>query len=471
MTLLAPTQTPPPTADGWRLRLDRDESGVRSLSAALGAVLAERFAGPKVVVGCDGRACGRRLATESARLLAGRGCKVALAGLLPTPVATDAVRHGGYDAAVLVTASHNPAGWTGVKLKLAPGGPPDRDLELSVNRRASSSPPPAGGAAPAPLPSVGEELLRSYAERVLGYVDRAPIRERAPLVVVDGLNGVGGALLRDLLLASGCHVIAAGVEPAPDFGGVAPNPMLPEARSRAGEAVRSSNAVAGFVLDGDADRLGVIDERGEFVPPHDVFSLLLPVAAATAPPPAAVATTVETGSIVGCVAAELGRRMIETPVGFKHISPAMREGRVFAGAGAVGDLGFRHHSFDRDALLAALMLAQLLSERRAPLSRLVADLRRRYGSTSYFNRSFAIRPGAAPDLLTLGHTALSAASLDRDPIAISEVDGVKLVLGARDFLSLRRGTTEPLLRVSLELSKTGRAAEAILESIRLQLDA
>jgi phosphomannomutase len=287
---------------------------------------------------------------------------------------------------------------------------------------------------------------------------------------VDGLNGVGGALLRDLLVACGCRVTAVGVEPAPDFGGVTPNPMLPEARRRAAEVVRSSRAVAGFVLDGDADRLGVIDERGEFVAPHDVFGLLLPVAAATAPSPAAVATTVETGSIVSCVAAELGRRTIETPVGFKHISPAMREGRVFAGAGAVGDLGFRHHSFDRDAPLAALMLVRLLSERRASLGKLAAGLRRRYGSTTYFGGSFAIPPESVPDLTTLGRTALSAASLDRDLIGISEVDGAKLIFGARDFLSLRRGTTEPVLRVSLELSTAGRAADAILESIRLQLD-
>jgi phosphomannomutase len=439
------------------------------LAAAIASVLGERQARPQALVARDERADGAALAAEVGGVLEAGGCEVANAGALPTPVVTYAVGDQRFDAGVIVTASHNPAGWTGLKVKVPPGCPPDRAFEQEVQRRAEDSSEVSVGSALQVDPFLGAHLTDAYLRRLLGYLEEEDGgRTLGVSVVVDGLNGVGGELLRDLLAGAGCEVATLGALPMGDFGGVSPDPILAEARARAREAVVAGGADVGFVLDGDADRLGVIDERGRYVEPHDLLALLLPLVR-RGEDPDAVAVTVAAGSIVRRAAAELGLEVFETPVGFKHVAPLMREGRVFAGGGGVGDIGFRFHGLDRDPLLTALLIARLLGEGRGSLGRQVADLHRRLGETSGATRSLPLPPGSAPQLKSLGGKALAAVGLGGEIVEVSHLDGVKFYLSEDRFLLLRLGTTEPVLRLNLEMG-TAEEVEAVLESIRARME-
>ncbi|NUT50253.1 MAG: phosphoglucomutase, partial [Saccharothrix sp.] len=373
---------------------------------------------------------------------------------LPTPTATAAVRRGDADIALLVTASHNPARWNGLKVKVAPGCPLPRELESEIDahfqvRRLDVSPRDDFGAEPPDL------LVDQHIAEVLARAGTAP---RPLAVTVDGLGGVAGEPVARLCERLGWTVTRVACAPDPDFGGIVPDPSVPASRERAA-GHRTDLAI---VLDGDGDRVYLLDHRGRTVQPSELLALLLERREELGLPTAGVAVTASTGTAVRAVARRIGVPVHEVGVGFKHLSPLLATNSVDVAGGAVGDLSFTEFGLDRDPFAAIVLLAELLST-GSSLAALLDDLRARVGALSWFESKVDVE-GADPR--AAGLTALRACGLD--PIEITEVDGTKFWLPGGQWLLLRASTTEVGVRVYVELGDEP-ATRALVRSVEEQL--
>lgn len=455
-------------ADGWRGIVGEGFSpdAAAVLAAAIGEELKVRFSTGSVLVAHDARFQSAETAQRVAVTLAGAGLRaVCTNGAVPTPATTLAVRQRGYLAAVIITASHNPFYWNGVKLKVRPGMPPGRELEAAIERRHRElklSPmcsAGTGGTVGDPVDS--EELAAALLDAALARVDTNAIRSAGLRVGVDGLHGVAGPLLKRALEAAGCSVELLGGDADPLFSGLVPDPTRAASRTRLAEYVRSRGADLGLLLDGDGDRLGVVDGRGRIVWPHDVMALLLKQWHRRDGGPGVVATTVATGSIVRRLARSLGREVVETAVGFKHIAPMLQSGRAVLGGGAVGDVGFRGHGCDRDPFLAALVLLEIVARGRGGFDKVVGALHADHGNSAYGELTLPVSGVPATKLEHLGFSALREVNLASSVTEVQRIDGVKLRLGETAWLLLRPASTEPGIRVHAELATPEELASLI----------
>ncbi|WP_231748184.1 phosphoglucomutase [Burkholderia sp. ABCPW 14] len=475
------------SADGWRGLIGRTftpERAARLAAAIVTIARAQDGDGPRVVVGYDCRRLGRRTAQLVARAAGDAGARaVRIVAHLPTPTASYLVGAGDAELALLVTASHNPPEWNGVKAKGRPGCSLDAELERRADELFDDSERAAGDArfgeppgkpsgkadearaddARGPGDAIFEECDASpWIDRHVAHVlSRLPATPERPLrVVVDGLGGIaGGAMLR-LCGALRWSATPLGCTPSANFGGVAPDPSLPASRGRAADAVRTGRADLGLVVDGDGDRVYAIDGDGRTVEPHELFALLLAHRHRRryGHPERGIAITAATGALVRRMCARWHRPVVELPVGFKHLSPLLVEGRIDAGAGGVGDLAFAEFGVDRDPFGAVALLADLLATSGRPLASLVSDLRHRYGRFDW-HESHVDGDATDTQLRAAGRRALERCGFDARTARITTVDGVKFSLDSGEWLLLRPSTTEGGIRVYGELL-SARAAGA-----------
>ncbi|WP_232355236.1 phosphoglucomutase [Burkholderia oklahomensis] len=480
------------SADGWRGLIGSTftpERAARLAATIVTAVRAHDGGGPRVVVGYDCRRLGHRAARLIARAAGDAGARaVRIVEHLPTPTASYLVGAGDAELALLVTASHNPPEWNGVKAKGRPGCPLDAELERRADalfddsERAAGDAPlgePPGEPSGEPFDKADEACADDagglddaifeecdaspWIDRHIAHVlSRLPATPDQPLrVVVDGLGGIaGGAMLR-LCDALRWSATPLGCTPSADFGGVAPDPSLPASRRRAADAVCAEHADLGLVVDGDGDRVYAIDGDGRTVEPHELFALLLAHRHRRryGHPERGVAVTAATGALVRRLCARWNRPVVELPVGFKHLSPLLVEGRVDAGGGSVGDLAFAEFGVDRDPFGAVALLADLLATSSQSLAALVADLRHRHGRLDW-HESHVDGDATDAQLRDAGRRALERCGFDARSARITTVDGVKFSLDSGEWLLLRPSTTESGIRVYGELLSTRAAGAA-----------
>jgi phosphomannomutase len=452
------------SADGWRGRIGSGFSA-RDVGLIARFVLDRLAAAPlgRIVVSHDGREGGAAAAAAAIAAIRARRPSAGIIFLphLPTPVASALLASGSADLAILVTASHNPASWNGVKVKVPPGSPLSGADEAWVTCAYHRSRPRADGddAPAAALPRPGDTAAvvdrhgLALAERI-GFAD-----QRGRRVVVDGLHGIAGAPMARLLRRLGCDAIALGEEPLADFAGLRPDPTSISACGRCVEAVRSAGAEFGIVLDGDGDRMIVIDRTGAAVQSHELMSVLIEFA-----PPALqpllggdVLVTTTCGQMIRALAERRGAAVEETPVGFKYIGRLLAERRGAVGVGSVGDLGFEAFTTDRDPMAAMLLLLSVLDWTGAPVDELVASLRSRLGLTEieWLELHLPARDGEGVDARDVLREA--ASSLEWGAALETTVDGLRAHGPNRAWLLARASTTEGGCRLYGEVSTADRA--------------
>jgi phosphomannomutase len=437
------------SADGWRGLIGT--TFTPDAAARLAACAVETVPAGQVLVTHDGRHGGHLAALRVAAAAGAAGAeRVRLVPHLPTPTATAAVRQGRADLAILVTASHNPASWNGVKIKIPPGCPLPGPLEREIDGRYRDDTRLFG---PGEVERCdGSRLMAEHFAEVLAKAGTTPATRVR--VVVDGLSGIAGGPMARLCAALNWEVHELGCVPDPDFAGLVPDPTLPRSRRRAAERVRVTGADLGVILDGDGDRLSLLDHRGRDILPHEVFGLLLEHRHRRGREARGIAVTTATGSVARQVAGWLGAPVTEVAVGFKHLTPLLLSGRVDAAAGGVGDLTFAEYGVDRDPFAAVVLLADLLERTGCRLADLVDDLRARAGARDWFESRVPGRrdPGS---LHAAGHRALLGAGLAGSVRSVTDLDGVKFWLDDAQWLLLRASSTEGGVRVYGELN-TGR---------------
>lgn len=412
----------------------------------------------RMVVGFDTRFLSDRYAVEAARVLAANGYKVYLTSAdVPTPAVSYAVRHLGAIAGLMITASHNAPRYNGVKLKAAYGGSARteqcRRVEVYLNDNESRGRGPN---------LIDYETARksglierfnptpAYYDHLRSLIDLDAIADNPQHVVVDSMFGSGRGQIQGILQGTGCEVFEVRGEMNPGFGGIHPEPIARYLGALAG-AIAAGHGQLGLATDGDADRLGAMDGRGQFVDPHRILSLALRYLVETRKLRGKVVKTVSTTQMINRLGSQYGLEVIETPVGFNHIADWILKDDVLIGGEESGGMYFRGHIPEGDGVLIGLLLLEAVAVSGSSLDELVEDLLIQAGPSHYERLDLRLaRPIAKADMVARLSEDAPETIGGRRRIQTNTMDGVKYILEDDSWLLIRPSGTEPVLRVYAE---------------------
>ena len=316
----------------------------------------------------------------------------------------------------------------------------------------------------APRPDLIQALdvRRPYLATLSGLVDWDRLRKAGFRFLIDPMHGAGRGLLLELFERNGIEAAEIRGNRDPLFGGVNPEPIEPHVEALR-RAIRVGGYDAGFALDGDADRIGAMDPDGTFITPHQIFSILLWHLAGTRGLAGDVAKSFTVTKMIDKIAAKLGRKVWETPVGFKYICEKMLEGDIVLGGEESGGIGTKLYLPERDATVSALLLAEVMAWHGKRLGELVAMLHREHGEHHYGRVDLTLEDGQKEKALAYFAAPNLQKFLDWPVVRREDLDGVKFYLGDIGWAMVRASGTEPMLRVYSETTRPETTRRALDE--------
>lgn len=462
--------------DGWRAVISDTftYTNLRLVAQAIAdALLADRRntgslaarEDTRVVVGFDTRFLSDRYAQEVARVMAANGIHVHLAHAdCPTPAISYSVKHLGAAAGVMITASHNAPRYNGVKLKSANGASAPREqcrrVEVYLNDNESRSRGPNQMELEAAL---AQKLIEpfnpipAYYDHLRTLIDFNAIAANPLRIVVDSMYGSGRGAIKGILQGTGCEVHEIRGEMNPGFGGVHPEPILKYLGPLVG-AISQGHGALGLVTDGDADRVGAMDERGNFVDPHKIMALAFKHLVEKRGLRGAAVRTVSTTRMIDRLAGKYGLPVHETPVGFNHIADLMLSEDVLIGGEESGGISFKGHIPEGDGILMALLLIEIVASNGGSLHDLVEELLAEVGPAHYARTDLRLKRPVEKETMTQRLAQEAPQAIGGESVVdVLTNDGCKYVLADDSWLLIRPSGTEPVLRVYAE----GRSPEMV----------
>lgn len=458
--------------DGWRAVISDTFTfaNVRLVAQAIADVVREQTSSSaasatplRMVVGFDTRFLSDRYAREVASVLAANGIQVDLTQAdTPTPAVSYAVVARGAAGGIMITASHNPPRYNGIKLKTAYGGsasPADCkrvEARLLENGEARRTPQDMDFD-----DAVAAGLIRrfdprpGYLAHLAGLIDFDTIRRANLRIVVDAMYGAGRGYLANYLQQAGVEVLELRGEMNPGFNGIHPEPIARYLQPLAA-AMQGEPWQLGLATDGDADRIGAMAPGGRFIDPHVIMALSLRYLVQQRRQRGMIVKTVSTTQMLNRLASAYDLELRETPVGFNHISDLMMAHDVLIGGEESGGISIKGHIPEGDGILMGLLLAEIVAAHGGDFNGLLADLVREVGPFYYARNDFRLKPIS-------GRPPLSKAEIvtrltqppptDVGGVSVAQVsvaDGVKFLLADHSWLLIRPSGTEPVLRMYAE---------------------
>ena len=460
--------------DGWRAIIAEDFTFAnveRVAQAAADYWSANPVPGTerKVIVGYDRRFLSNEFGRRTAEVLAGNDFQVVLTPEpTPTPSVSFAVKAQRAVGGVMITASHNPPIFNGFKLKSHFGGSAEpatcQAVESCLDRNPVRTKDLAGSVKAGQVRL--QDVRPAHYAALKKLVDFKLIAKSRLRFAHEALFGVGAGCFDQLLAGTTCQVTTLNGQHDPLFGGINPEPI---ARNyvRSAAFLRQHPHDICLVTDGDADRVGGMDGRGNYLTTHQLICLLLQHCIVNRQGRGRVVKALTTTSMVDKMCAAHGLELVETGVGFKYIAAEMIKGGVLLGAEESGGIGFPGHIPERDGIAAGLMLLEMLATERVSVNRLLARLVKQFGPHCYgrIDTHFPLElRGALMDFLQNNPPA----KLLRSPLAdVKTYDGVKFVAQDTSWLMLRGSGTEPILRIYAEARSEADAQKLLRFGVRL----
>jgi len=459
--------------DGWRgiIADDFTYANVRVAAAAIANyVLAHENASAGVCIGYDTRFGSHSFALVVARVLADAGIPVALAAeITPTPALSYAVRERKAAGGVMITSSHNPAEWNGVKYKASYGGSGKPSIMTAIEGYLDH--PLAPAAAPASIETV--DFNPDYIAAITRFVDLAAIKASGYKFLIDCMYGAGRGIVAGIFTRAGIPFVEMRSEINPAFPGINPEPILPHIHATQ-LAVVAERCDAGMIVDGDADRIGAVDEHGNVVDAHKIFAILLKWLLERKQWPGDVTRAFNTTKMLDRICAKYGRRLHEHGIGFKYVCDLMLEQDILIGGEESGGVGISRHLPERDGLLNSLLLANVMADEKKTLGQLVAALQQEFGEHQYGRIDMHIDEALKQSAISRARAGVADIA-GMKVLRMETLDGIKFFLenpacagqpnAAETWLLLRASGTEPLLRVYCESCSVA-SVEQVLEAAR-----
>lgn len=444
--------------DGWRAIIGETFTfdNVRACAQATAEHFNATYGTARhLVVGYDTRFLSDEFALSVARVLAGNGFQVQLAsGPAPTPALSYRIIETGASGGVMVTSSHNPYMWNGIKIKPHYGGSASPEIVVDIEKRipAIIADPSKERLAAASSDAITRfDPVPGYLDALRKQVDMARVRGAGFKVAVDPMFGAGQGLFSQLFDGAATSITELHNVRNPLFPGMrAPEPI----DANIGEllaTVGSGDFLAGVANDGDADRVGFVDEHGGYIDQLRTFALLVNYLLGQRGLRGPVVKSVTTTRMAQLLAKHYGVESYETPVGFKYIGPLMMEHDALIGGEESGGYGFRGHLPERDGILSGLFLLDAMAQAGKVPSELLADVFAITGPHFYERLDFELEPGSNARIKAVLDAAAPAEVAGRPVTSSDRLDGWRFEI-AEGFLLLRLSGTEPLLRIYTEVT-------------------
>jgi phosphomannomutase len=459
--------------DGWRgiIADDFTFANARAVAQAISRyVVRGEDARKGVIIGYDHRYSAEHVARIVAEVVSSTGTAVWLCDKpCPTPAVSQLVRQRSAAGGIVITASHNPYHWNGIKYKASYGSSALPSIVAQIEKElvfVESSGVPPLPAQPKLIQSL--EPRAPYLEALEKLVDWDRIRKTKFRFVFDAMYGSAAGLLPELFKRNGIHCDEIRGTRDPRFGGVHPEPIEPHIAALR-EAVLAGKYDAGFAADGDGDRIGAIDRDASFINPHQIFSLLVWHLAGMRNLPGDIAKTFSVTKLIDKLAKKLNRKLHEVPIGFKYICELMLEQNILIGGEESGGIGFSLYLPERDATVSALFLAELMAWHGKTLGELLAALHAEFGEHHYGRVDLDVKSGQKEKAIAFFSDGKCKEILNFPVTRREDLDGIKLYLGDIGWVMVRASGTENLLRVYSETNKretTRRTLDAVVATVQ-----
>jgi len=458
--------------DGWRdiIADNFTFANLRLAAQAVAGYLLEENSAPLVIVGHDTRFLSRRFAEAAAEVLAASGVKVAITkSFAPTPAVSYAVVHRRAQGGIVITASHNPAKYNGFKFKAAYGGSATPDIMGKIEARylanlEASKEPKSTYFSDAVKSGIIEifEPESEYFAKLTSLLDTSVFTGNKIRVLIDPLYGAGQGFLSRFLESLDCRTEEIHNSVLPTFGGLNPEPIEPNL-SELKKSVVAGGFALGLALDGDADRIGAVDELGNFVNSHQIFSLVLKHLVEARGWRGKVIKTVSTTQMVDRLARKYDLPLVETPIGFKYICDHMLAGDVLIGGEESGGISIKGHIPERDGLLMGSLIIEVMLAENKKLSQLLAELADVAGPAYYSRIDKEITLAEKDKFIDWLESCELSHISSRQIIEQHKKDGFKFFFRGGSWLLVRPSGTEPVIRFYAE-AETRQEVEFLLDN-------
>lgn len=445
--------------DGWRDRIAENFTFENLAKVVDGAAVYILMQGekPKVAVGYDMRFLSDKYAEFTAHRLAGYGFTVYLFDAsVPTPLVSFAVKEKKLSAGIVITSSHNPAPYNGFKMKNKYGAGLSKEEVKQVEQLANAGARPADKEGKIVKFNYDEEYLAKIKE----LVDIESIKKSGLKIVVDSLFGPGGRYIEKLF--SGYKKISyVNNYRDPLFGGVNPEPIAQNLKNLI-NAVNSQGAKVGVALDGDGDRMGVIDNHGRYLSAHKAFVFLLLHHIRHKKFKGEAIRTVSGTMLLDRICAENKIKLHETQIGFNNIAEIMIKDKNTIGGEESGGIGFGYYLPERDGLVSNLMLLEFLAKEKKSINKMCIKLDKVYGPYRYNRVDVKFRESERRSIMQRVDEIVGEGKAAGKKISdTNRIDGTKIIFSQREWLLLRFSGTEPLLRIYAEAGTDARVRELL----------
>lgn len=453
--------------DGWRAVISEDFTfdNVKQVAQTVAEYTKTlRLEGRDgVVVGYDTRFLSATYAELAACVLAANGIRTILTDrATPTPSISYAIKDLKLTGGIVITASHNPARYNGFKYKAFYAGSADPSITKKLEAYLGT---PAQYVTPDQAKASGRltvtDIIPSHLAFVKRYVDLARLKKSRLKVMADAMYGAGNGYIESLLRGGTCKVTTIHGEINPSFGGINPEPILPNLAELAGRVKREKYDI-GLATDGDADRLGVAAPNGKLLTGHKVMTLLLLHLLEDKKMTGDVVQTICGTVLINKICAKHGLTMHETPVGFKYICDTMQKKDVLVGGEETGGIAFKNYIPERDGILSGLLILEMMVMRRKKLLDILAAIDDEYGTYEYRRLDVKYPDDKKARLMEALKNDPPKEILGSRIVTIKDIDGYKFIAADESWLMLRLSGTEPILRIYAE-APTEKRSLAILE--------
>lgn len=449
--------------DGWRAIIAKDFTfdNVAKVAQAHADHL-KSINGKKVVVGYDPRFMSEDFAATVAEVFVSNGFDVVLSSnVCSTPALSLMAKELGADEGVMITASHNTYQYNGYKIKGGYGGPATPSMIEDVEKRIDETQVKTGN-------TKWEEMdfNKYYVEKLKTYLTPGVFRQKPEKVIHDPMHGATMGLLREVLEGTLVDVEEINHYRDAFFGFHHPEPIEKNIPLLMGKVV-AEEAIVGIANDGDGDRVGIVDEAGEFVSTQLGYVLLLLHTIRNKKTPGAIAKTVSTSFLVDRICEKEGRKLFKTPVGFKYIADIFLKEEIAFGGEESGGYGFGFHIPERDGVLSGLMILEMIHLHGKPLTQIIEDVFREFGSAYYKRLDLKVKGDEGRILVQ---------KLRKEPLKeiagfkvkdVDLTDGIRLVFENDGWVLFRASGTEPLLRIYVEMPEKHQVDEVLEEAKKL----
>jgi phosphomannomutase len=443
--------------DGWRgiIADDFTYANARIVAHAIARyVVRGEDARKGVLIGYDHRFASDKFAETVAKTISATGTPVWITDKpCPTPAISLLVRQRKAAGGLMITASHNPSQWNGIKYKASYGSSALPSIVAQIETELAGV--LESGVPPLPPRADLAQMLEPrapYIEAIEKLVDWDRLRKAKFRYVSDAMHGSASGILPEIFKRNGitCDEIRGTRDPL--FGGAHPEPIEPHIDPLR-KAVLAGKYDVGFAADGDGDRIGAIDRDGSFVNPHQIFALLVWHLVGTRQLEGEIAKTFSVTKLIDKLAAKYSRKLHEVPIGFKYICELMLEQNILIGGEESGGIGTSMYLPERDATVSALLLAELMAWHGKTLGEMLAALHREFGEYHYGRVDLDVKPGQKEKAIDHFSGSKLKQVLGFDITKRENMDGIKLYLGNVGWVLVRASGTENLLRVYSETNK------------------